>query len=103
MDSRDFHYDPDNDEDADWDPRATCDHTDEVELDVCTGRFECSCGHTWYATAQEIDAELDRQARYHEWAERESRRQWWRDQIDRLAFWRRWRKPAPVNDDDIPF
>jgi hypothetical protein len=92
-------------DDDDYDPREDCDH-EESEIDVCTGRAECPCcGKSWYVSREEVNAELDRQARWHEWAERENRRQWWRDQFDRFAFWRRWRrnKPAPIIDDEIPF
>lgn len=95
-----YDYDPYYD---DYDPRADCDH-EEREIDVCTGRAECqSCGKSWYVSNDEVNAELDRQASYHEWEQRESRRQWWRDQIYRITFWRRWRKPAKFDDDNLPF
>jgi hypothetical protein len=39
--------------------------------------------------------------------EREMRAQLWRDRWDSfvsfICFWRRWRKPKPILDDDIPF
>jgi hypothetical protein len=97
----DDYYDPYEDDDT----RDDCDHTDGYEIDVCTGKCTCDvCSHTWYATSDQVNAELDRQATYWEDVERDERRRWWRDQFDRLAFWRRWRKPKPlVLDDEIPF
>lgn len=96
-------YDGDPYYDDDYDPHTDCDH-EEREIDVCTGRTECQgCGRSWYVSNDEVNAELDRQASYHEWEQRENRRQWWRDQIDRLAFWRRLCQPTKVNDDDMPF
>lgn len=107
-DDDDWH-DPD-----DYDPEADCEH-EHYEIDVCTGRAECDyCSHSWYLTSEEIDAELDRQARYYEDMERENRRQWWRDLfapiIDPINSLRwklrrmRWRwQRSPVIDDEIPF
>jgi hypothetical protein len=72
--------------DLDWDGRATCHR----------------CGHVWYLSAEDYErmAERDRQA------EKDFRREVWRmwrqDMVDRLCFWRRWRKPKDV-DDEIPF
>jgi len=103
MDRESWESDEDWEDWTDDDQREDdCDHVDDIELDVCTGRFECSCGHSWYATEQEFAVELDRQAQYYKWAERENRRQWWRDQFNRLSFWRR-RSLTTVNDDEIPF
>lgn len=67
------------------------------------GRAECPrCGETWWASDAEIEHErfLNEELDAH-WRreERKARIEEW---INRLAFWRRWRKPAPV-DDDLPF
>lgn len=91
--------------DDDYDPRIDCDH-EHSDMDVCTGRCVCDvCGHSWYVTSEEVNAELDRRATYWEDVERDERRRWWRDQFDRIAFWRwRWRKRKIVSiDDEIPF
>jgi hypothetical protein len=98
-----------------YDRECDCDHED-YDIDVCTGRASCNlCSHHWYLDSCEIDAELDRQARYHEGMEREERRhrrrQFWR----RLTYPFRWpifrmlqriwpRKSLSVlTDDEIPF
>jgi hypothetical protein len=94
-------------------PRDECDH-DDYEIDILTGRAECNfCPHTWYLTSEEIEHEIQRQARYHEDMERENRRQWWSD-----LFWaarhplatlhwelqkRGWFRPRALTDDEIPF
>ena len=70
---------PYGDYDEDYDPERDCEH-EHYEIDICTGRAECDyCPHSWYMTSKEIDAEIDRQARYQEDMKRENRRQWWRD------------------------
>lgn len=57
--------------DDDYDARDCCDH-EQFEIDVCTGRAQCdSCGHAWWASNAEVDAELDRIAAYDEWCRRE--------------------------------
>lgn len=110
-DPRDYY----EDEEDEYNPERDCEH-ENYEIDVCTGRAECDqCSKSWYLSAEEIDAELDRQANYHEDCEREERRQ------RRLVFWRkltlpiRWpifrmleriwpRKSLVVlTDDEIPF
>lgn len=99
----------------DYDAEIECCH-EHYEIDVCTGRAECDyCDKSWYLSAEEIDAELERQANYHDDMEREERRQ------RRQEFWRkltlpiRWpifrllervwpRKSLSVlTDDEIPF
>ena len=67
-------------DDYDWeDPHEDyCDH-DEYDIDILTGRCECSrCPTSWYATDDQIRQEIQRQATYYEDIEREERRQWWR-------------------------
>src|SRR5882724_3849369 len=96
-----------------YDPERDCEH-EHYEIDVCTGRAECDyCSKSWYLSSEEIDAELDRQANYHEEMEREDRRQWWRDLGYRLLHplmsihWslckRGWFRGRQMNNDDIPF
>ena len=107
--------DPRDYEDDEYDSAFECEHED-YDIDVCTGRASCNCcDHRWYMTGEEIDAELDRQATYHEDCER------WERQQRRREFWRkltlpiRWpifrlldkiwpRKSLSVLDDsEIPF
>ena len=105
-----YDYDRDyGDYDDDYDPEIDCEHED-YDIDVCTGRASCNCCRKhWYVSSEEINQELDRQARYYEDIEREERWQWWRDlwQQIRSAFaWRPWAKTksaANDTDDDIPF
>lgn len=95
----------------DYDTERDCEH-ESYEIDVCTGRAECDCcSHSWYLTSEEIDAELDRQARYYEDMEREERRQWWRNKTYpvRMFFFRILERVWPrkslsvLTDDEIPF
>jgi hypothetical protein len=73
----DLWSDQDDDYDFDGDYKDECDH-EESEMDVCTGRVECQiCGHRWWATKEEIDAELDRMAAYSEW-DRQQNSRWFR-------------------------
>ncbi len=78
-----------------------CFHED-YEADVNGRATCCRCSHTWWLTSEEIERERQLHAAY----DRMMRRKEWRERIariiDTLAFWRRWRKPAPI-DDDIPF
>lgn len=72
---------------SNWEGRATC------------GR----CGHSWWLTSEEIAAERANAEAYDAYCQREEWRQWREDwRRHRFAFWRRWRKPTPV-DDEIPF
>lgn len=90
-----------------------CDH-DDHETDLLDGRCHCwRCGESWYATAEQIDAELRFQSEYAEAMERGDRRQWWSDLFHNLCHplqaieWqlrrRGWLQPKPISDDDIPF
>jgi hypothetical protein len=90
-----------NDDDYEDDP---CDH-DDYEIDILDGRCRCMCGHSWYASDEQVNAEIERQRQYCEYEERENRRQWWLDRWDSVKsfFRRRERGPALVSDDDIPF
>lgn len=99
------------DDDYEDDP---CDH-DEYEVDILDGRCWCDrCGHRWYATDEQVEREIERQAAYTEYEERENRKQWWRDRFDFILYpinrlrWKlqhlRWHwQRKPVLDDDIPF
>lgn len=99
----------------DYDAEIECEH-EHYEIDVCMGRAECDyCSKSWYLTSEEIDAELDRQATYHEdcerWERQQRRRELWR----KLTLPIRWplfrlleriwpRKSLVVlTDDEIPF
>jgi hypothetical protein len=102
---------PYSDYDEEYDAERDCEH-DQYEIDVCTGRAECdSCSKSWYLSNEEIDAELDRQARYHDDMDREERRQWWRDRTYPVRMFvfrvleRIWPRKAlsVLEDDEIPF
>jgi hypothetical protein len=82
-----------------------CDH-EEYEIDVCTGRAACQvCGARWWATKEQVDAELDRIADYTKWTDQENRRERWRE----VLYWLWWplrqlRRFWPErHDDEIPF
>jgi hypothetical protein len=78
-----------------------CLHED-YEADV-NGRATCDqCGTVWCLTKDEIERERQLHVAYDRMMRREEWRQWREDWVHRLAFWRRWRKPALI-DDDIPF
>jgi len=90
------------------------DHED-YDIDILDGRGRCwRCGESWYVSNEEINAELDRQARYHDDMEREERKQWWRDRFAplldpikslkrRLFEWHLRRQFPGHVEDDIPF
>lgn len=96
--------------DADPDPEC-CDHEDR-DADILTGRAICHrCGHAWWLTEAEGDAEIKHIANYHAHMEREERRERWRNltrlirwPIFRLLDWLWPRKACAVlHDDEIPF
>ena len=103
------------DYDEDYDPERDCEH-DDYDIDVCLGRASCNCcSKTWYLTDAEVDAELDRQATYHEdcerWERQQRRREFWqkltypiRYPIFRLLerVWPR-KSLSVLTDDEIPF
>lgn len=74
---------PYDDYDSDYDPREDCDHTDDVDIDF-EGRARCPCGHSWWLTAEELDAHHRAEAEYYETWDREQRR-------EHSPFWRAWR------------
>lgn len=93
-----------------------CIHED-YEADILTGEAMCHrCGHRWIQTAEEIAAEVRRQADYYEAMERYERERewrerwlWWWDALrDAFSRWRSWlgglRQPKHSTiDDEIPF
>ena len=93
-----------------YDDEPECDHED-YETDILDARCRCVCGHSWHAEIEDINAEIERQARYQEDMDRENRRQWWRDRtypvrmfIHRVLarVWPR-RSLSVLHDDEIPF
>lgn len=84
-------------------PEEECWH-EEYEADI-NGRATCDrCGHRWWLTAEEIRWEREREAAYDKMMRKEEWRCWRQEWINRLAFWRRWRKRKPMSiDDEIPF
>lgn len=87
-----------------YDDGPECDH-DEYEVDILDGRCWCDrCGHRWYATNEQVEAQIEHQRAYDEWEHGENRRQWWRDLWDRVrSIFPRRRGPQIIGDDDIPF
>jgi hypothetical protein len=99
------------DDGEEYDAERDCEH-EHYEIDICTGRAEFDyCPHSWYMTSEEIDAELDRQARYYDDMEREERRQWWRDKTYPVRMFvfrileRIWPRRAHkvLDDSELPF
>ena len=99
----------------DYDPEWECEH-DDYEIDILLGRASCNCcSKVWYLDAAQIEAEYDRQARYHDDMESEERRQRRRDFWRKVTLPIRWpifrlleriwpRKSLSVlTDDEIPF
>lgn len=74
------------DYEADWQGFATCDR----------------CGVTWWLTEQQIKADREASAAYDRYFRRVEREEKIAAWINWFAFWRRWRKPVPI-DDEIPF
>lgn len=88
-------------DDSDWGAPDECDHED-FDSDW-EGRATClRCGHTWWRSADELAADAQRADDYDRYIRREMRREWWLGLIRPIAFWRRWRKSAAL-DDEIPF
>lgn len=85
----------------DDEPDDECCHED-YEADINGRAHCCVCDYTWYLTAEEIDNERRRHEAYDQMMRHEARRERFARIVDRLAFWRRWRKPAPITD-EIPF
>lgn len=91
-----------------------CSHEDyEINWE---GRARCDrCGEAWWPSANEIAAFRDLEASYDAHCRREERKQWWRDQWERIARpwrWFRYRLWMPLSprravrclkDDEIPF
>ena len=60
----------------DWD--HGCDHEDYT-VDILTGRCECDrCPVSWQATNEQVEREIEHQRKWHEYQERENRREFWR-------------------------
>jgi len=99
------------DDDYAYDDAPDCDHED-YDADILTGRAICNrCGHVWWQTEEEHEAECQRQTVY-DWHMRcEARREWWRRKtyplrwfLHKLIGWVWPRKSLCVlTDDEIPF
>lgn len=91
----------------DDEPDDPCDH-EEYEIDILTGRAECwTCAHSWHATRQEIEAEIERHRCCDEWYQREERRDRLRALFSPLRRAFAWatspfRRRDPLAD-DLPF
>jgi hypothetical protein len=87
----------------DDEPEEECYH-EHYEADI-NGRATCDrCSHTWWLTDEEIERERELVASYDQMMRREEWRLWRQEFVDRLAFWRRWRKRKhAIIDDDLPF
>lgn len=85
-----------------------CDH-DDYDTDLLNGKCQCyRCGHSWYATTEQIDRELRFQSEYAEAMEREYRREWWTTLPARIlgklmSPFQRWHDRRLPDDDGIPF
>lgn len=91
-----------------------CDH-DDRDIDVLSGRWSCwRCGEAGWASSQQIQAQIEHQAAYAEYEERENRRQWWRDLPwtitrpirvlrERFRIWRSGLTFREAEDDEITF
>jgi hypothetical protein len=102
-----------HDYDKDYDDESSdeCDHEDH-ESDIISGRASCCmCGHSWYLSNEELDAEQSRRAKYDEYQSDQERRERW-DRITwpfRWAWYRILNRIAPrtavraLRDDEIPF
>jgi hypothetical protein len=88
-----------------FDEEEHCDH-DEYETDIVEGRATCVlCGHSWWQTKEEIDAEIERQNAYWEWA-RDQERPWYRFKQWLLGLLPAMKWPGVRTravDDEIPF
>jgi hypothetical protein len=94
-----------------------CDHED-YQVDILEGRARCDrCGESWYCSDEEVLRQIEHEAAYAAWEEKENRRQWWSDALyavrhplaaihwelqKRQWFGMRIGKREP-SDDDIPF
>jgi len=100
----DYPYDePEPEQEPDY---ADCEmgiHADWDEVDMLTGRVQCRiCGEVFSLTDEQMKREERRQREYDRYMRRQLWRDRWRAFTDAVCFWRRWRKPADV-DDDCPF
>lgn len=82
--------------DDEWQPE--CFHED-YEADINGRAHCCRCDHSWYLSDDEIARERELHAAYDVMMRHEERREWIAGWVHRLAFWRRWRKPAPISDE----
>ncbi len=81
-----------------------CEH-EEYEADIIDGRAYCDrCGHSWWLSTAEIEAEITRLRRHDEWETRQ-RRPWNRLLEYFRSKWTRWRlhRRWKIEDDGIPF
>lgn len=90
-----------------WKTREDDDYEDECwhedyEADINGRATCCRCSHAWWMTDDEIRYERERHVAYDRMMRRAERREWIDGWVRKLAFWRRWRKPEPI-DDEIPF
>lgn len=75
---------------------------EEFEADI-NGLATCGrCGARWWMTVTEIAREGELRTDYDKMIRRAERRERIERWLHALAFWRRWRKPAPI-DDEVPF
>ena len=67
------------------------------------GRATCDrCGACWWQTFEQMEAQRAADKMYDEYCRKEEARKRREVLMDRVLFWRRWRKPKAV-DDNIPF
>ena len=99
---------PDDEYGYDDDP---CDHEDYT-VDIVDGSCWCLyCNEVWHGTADDIVAQIQHEAEYHEWEMKQYRREFWRKltfpirwPIFRLLEWIWPRRSHKVLDDsELPF
>jgi len=89
--------------DYDDGPDDPCDH-EEYEIDILTGRAECSyCPHSWYATSGQIAAEIEHHRQYAEWEAREHRRERIVSFFAPITGLVSWARKLFVATDELPF
>lgn len=90
-----------------------CAHED-YDIDILEGRARCNrCSESWHCSEEEVLRQIDHEAAYFAWEEKENRRQWWSDLLYsfrhplQAIHWqmqkRGWFRPRVMTDDDIPF
>lgn len=97
-DDAEAYYDAMRDADADLYEQSQCDH-EEYDIDW-EGRARCHCGHSWWASAKQMEALARWEQEYGEYEAEQARKfnVWWR----RLGRWIYHHLPR-FRSQEIPF